>query len=138
VALARNSKMGTSKVNHLLMKSGSDQEQEDGTKGREVGSSNDGSHHPSPSCRRNSEGYLSAGVGGENSGHPAATRRLVARFHCRKLAAEDDEERRRQHVAGNQLAKECREVHRPEYARWRRLEAQGRMPELGRIARKLE
>jgi hypothetical protein len=141
VAPARNLKMGTS-MNHLLKKAGSDQEHEDGTKGREVGSSNDDNLHPNSSCRRNSESDfrdLSAVVVSGDSGHPAATRRVVARFHCRtRAAAEDDEERLLLLPACNQLAEEYREVRRSECARTRRPAAQEQMPELGRIVRKLE
>jgi hypothetical protein len=127
VAPARDLKMGTS-MNPLLKGAKSDHEHGDGTTGREVDSSNDDSHHPSTSCRRNSESdyrNLSAVVASGNSGYPAATRRVVAGFHCCTRKAAEDNEERVLLLARNQLVKECREVRRSENSRTRRSVAQG-------------
>jgi len=75
-AHARNLTASTSKRTHLS-EAGSDREQEDGTKGREVDSRNDlDIHHPNSSYHRNPEGVLLAvvvaAVEARDSGRPGS------------------------------------------------------------------
>lgn len=115
VAPARNPTVRTSKMNHSLKNSGSDQENEDGTKGREVGSGSVGGLvadcRPNPSwCRRNLQVSLVAVMWGDEFGHPAPACRTAA-ARCPSGCTE---------VAGggpgfpacNLLAKVYHEVHR--------------------------